>query len=212
MEINKWVKKAREHKELTQEQLGALMGKTKGNVSAWENGRHEPSYSQLKRIEELTGYPLEDVPRTTAQEPPPEYAGLVTGFRPVPVVGTAKLGDNGYYEEISSIPGAGDGFIEHVSRDGAAYALKVRGNSMSPAIRDGWFVIVEPNARPVVGEYVLVALANGQKMVKELLIQRSDSIDIVSVNNGERRTIYTDELDSLQAVAAVLPPSKWKPE
>jgi transcriptional regulator with XRE-family HTH domain len=215
VQLNEWIKAARKRAELTQEQLGERLDVTKGNVSAWENGRHQPSYSQLKRIEEITGYPLEGGPRAApllALEPPPEDAGPVTGLRPVPVVGTAKLGENGYYEEISSIPGAGDGHVEHMSRDAQAYALRVRGSSMHPAIRDGWYVIVEPNAPPVTGEYVLVKLANGQRMVKELLIMRSDSIEIMSVNGGERRTIYRDELESVQAVKAVLGPSQWKPE
>jgi phage repressor protein C with HTH and peptisase S24 domain len=90
--------------------------------------------------------------------------------------------------------------------------LKVRGNSMAPAIRDGWYVLVEPNAAPAVGEYVLVKLRDGQKMVKELLYQRHDSIEVLSVNSGERMTIYSEEMDSLQAIAAVVSPSKWKPD
>lgn len=109
--------------------------------------------------------------------------------------------------------GAGDGLIETYSKDENAYALKVRGDSMFPAIRDGWFVVVEPNSPPTVGEYVLVKLKNGQRMVKELLYQRVDSIAVMSINGEKRMTINNDELDEhrgLQAVASILPPSKWK--
>ncbi len=60
METKEWVKAARKAKSLTQEKLGELLGVTKGNVSGWENGRHEPSYAQLLKIENLTGYPLRD--------------------------------------------------------------------------------------------------------------------------------------------------------
>ena len=59
MEIKDWIKAARIHAEKTQEQLGDLLGITKGNVSAWEKGRHEASFAQLQRISELTGYPLQ---------------------------------------------------------------------------------------------------------------------------------------------------------
>lgn len=145
-------------------------------------------------------------------EPPPVYAGVRSGVRSVPIVGTAKMGEHGYYDEISTIPGAGDGHINIATADPDAYGLRVRGNSMSPAIRDGWYVLVEPNAAPAVGEYVLVKLRNGQKMVKELLYRRPDSIEILSVNSGERTTVYSEELESLQAVAAVVSPSKWKPD
>lgn len=58
MEIKEWVRAARKHKDWTQEQLGDVMGVTKGNVSGWENGRHEPGYSQLTKIAQVTGYPL----------------------------------------------------------------------------------------------------------------------------------------------------------
>jgi phage repressor protein C with HTH and peptisase S24 domain len=142
----------------------------------------------------------------------PVYAGRRSGVRSVPIVGTARMGDKGFYEEISSIPGAGDGHIDIATADPNSYGLRVRGNSMAPAIRDGWYVLVEPNAAPAVGEYVLVKLKDGQRMVKELLYQRPDSIEVLSVNNGERLTIYRDELESLQAVAAVVSPSKWKPD
>lgn len=132
----------------------------------------------------------------------------------VPVVGMAKLGDNGYYEEISSTPGEGDGSVDAFSNDPGAYALRVRGDSMFPAIRDGWYVVVEPHGRPTPGEYVLVKLKDGQKMVKELIMERPDSITVVSVNGDTRRTILREEIDShygLQPVAAILSPSRWRP-
>lgn len=141
-----------------------------------------------------------------------EYAGPVSGHRRVPVVGTAKMGEDGFYEELSPFPGAGDGYVEHVSADPNAYALRVRGSSMYPAIRDGSYVVIEPNGQPVPGEPVLVILRNGKKMVKEFLIERQDSIEVESVNGGHRHTIYRDELESVQPVSAVLYRSKWKPD
>lgn len=203
---------------MTPAELARGAGVSDSAVSQWLDGTTKNLKAEsAAKIEMATGYSAvwlatNKGPKRRQAEPPPEYAGAMSGAKRVPIVGTAKLGDNGYYEEISSIPGAGDGHIEHVSRDEGAYGLRVRGNSMFPAIKDGWYVIVEPNSRPVVGEYVLVKLLNGQKMVKELLIQRADSIEIVSVNGGERRTVYNDELESVQAVASIVGPSKWKPD
>jgi phage repressor protein C with HTH and peptisase S24 domain len=146
-------------------------------------------------------------------DPQPQYAGRRSGARSIPIVGTARMGERGYYEEISSIPGAGDGHIDMATTDPNAYGLRVRGNSMAPAIRDGWYVLVEPNAAPAVGEYVLVKLKDGQRMVKELLYQRPGvSVEVLSVNNGERMTLYAEDIESVQAVAAVVSPSKWKPD
>lgn len=54
MEISAWIKASRQAAEMTQTELGDALGVTKGNISAWENGRHEPSYSQMLKIAELT--------------------------------------------------------------------------------------------------------------------------------------------------------------
>lgn len=148
-----------------------------------------------------------------SDDPDPEEAGTMSKtMRRVPIVGTARMGDDGFYEEISFAPGAGDGHIDMATTDPNAYGLRVRGDSMSPAIRDGWYVLVEPNGRPNVGEYVLLKLKDGQRMVKELLFQRTQSIEIMSVNGEQRRTIYRDELEAIQPVAAVVSPSKWMPD
>lgn len=142
----------------------------------------------------------------------PEFAGAPKPPKPVPVVGTAKLGADGFYEELSPVVGAGDGHIEIATDDPNAYGLRVRGQSMFPAIRDGWYVLVEPHGTPAIGEYVLLKLRDGRKMVKELLNSRAGSYEVISVNGGERVTFHSSEIDSVQAVGAVVSPSKWRPE
>jgi phage repressor protein C with HTH and peptisase S24 domain len=162
----------------------------------------------LQALSLVTSPPKEGMPT----DPEPEYAGPLPFVRRVPVVGAAKLGENGWYEEVSSIPGAGDGHVEVFTKDPNAYALVVRGDSMHPAIRDGWLVVVEPNGAPAAGEYVLVKLRDGRSMVKELLYQRRDSIAVISVNGNQRITLAADEVESLQAVGPIVPPSKWRPD
>jgi phage repressor protein C with HTH and peptisase S24 domain/DNA-binding XRE family transcriptional regulator len=60
MEMKLWIRAARKKAALTQEQLGERLGVTKGNVSAWENGRHEPSYAQIQEMAALAKLPLPD--------------------------------------------------------------------------------------------------------------------------------------------------------
>ncbi|WP_225784695.1 LexA family transcriptional regulator [Xenophilus sp. Marseille-Q4582] len=131
--------------------------------------------------------------------------------RRIPIVGTAKMGDDGFYEEISDIPGAGDGHIEIATADPNAYGLRCRGMSMFPAVRDGWYVVVEPNRRPTEGEYVLIKLRDGRKMLKELLFERPGSFEVMSVNEAKRFTVEKADLDSIQAVGPIVPPSAWRP-
>ncbi len=43
---------------MTQDQLAEALGVTRGNVSGWENSRHEPSLSQIVKIAALCGADL----------------------------------------------------------------------------------------------------------------------------------------------------------
>lgn len=222
---------------LTMKEIAELMSESAQTVTNWKTrgvsqagivNANAKFGIQARYIDRGVGQPLQpptkqfpeplDVPTFSRSKPEPsplqEVGAIHLGQR-VPVIGMAKLGENGYYDEISDIPGMGDGYIEAHSSDPNAYALRVRGDSMFPAIRDGWYVVVEPNGRVVPGEYVLIKLRNGQKMVKELIMQREDSITVVSVNGEKRRTIMADEIEhqrGLQPIAAILSPSKWRPE
>jgi len=61
MNIGEWVRNARKSRGWSQEQLAEQLGREKANVSHWETGKHEPSFAQLLRIRDLTGYALHDV-------------------------------------------------------------------------------------------------------------------------------------------------------
>lgn len=58
IDVSGFVKRARNTLKLTQPQLAELLGCTKGNVSAWENNLHQPSYSQLCWLSRKSGLPL----------------------------------------------------------------------------------------------------------------------------------------------------------
>lgn len=57
-EIPIYVKKARAALKMTQDQLADALGCTKSNISGWENGRHVPTYKQLRTLSKLSGVPL----------------------------------------------------------------------------------------------------------------------------------------------------------
>jgi phage repressor protein C with HTH and peptisase S24 domain len=216
---------------ITKAELARAAGVTASAVTHWLNGATQSlSAENADAIERKTGYRASWIvsgkgPKKVFRSVEPDFTGPASNvvpispmamaggmqLRQIPVKGTARMGENGYYEELGTAPGAGDGHLLIAIADPDAYVLRVRGSSMSPAIRDGWYVVVGPSSAPAAGEFVLVKLRNGQRMVKELLIQRPGSVEIMSVNGGERRTIYADELEALVAVVAVVPPSLWQP-
>lgn len=140
-----------------------------------------------------------------------ESAGNPRTIQRVPVVGTARMGDDGYYEELGHPAGFGDGWIDSYSSDGNAYALRVKGDSMHPSIRHGQFVVIEPNSACVPGEYIVLALRDGRKMVKELVRESESEIVIESVNGNGRATLDKVDIERMQPVAAIIPASRWRP-
>ena len=120
-------------------------------------------------------------------------------------MGTAQLGNDGYWLGLDN----SDGWVETWTRDEDAYALRLKGDSMAPAIRSGWVAVCEPNHRLVPGEYVMVTTTDGQSMVKELLFESEDSVTVMSVNSAyERRTIARSDIEKIHYVGAILGPSK----
>jgi phage repressor protein C with HTH and peptisase S24 domain len=195
-------------KEMNQTELAAAMDTTSAAISNWKT-RGMPS-DQLEAAAGVLGVSVDQL--LGREDEPPEYMGHPRASRRVPVVGTAKMGNDGYFEDFSEMPGAGDGHIEIATEDPNAYCLRVRGQSMFPAIRDNWYVLIEPNGTAREGEYVLLKLRDGRKMVKEFLFRRSGSVEVMSVNGGERMSFDASQLDSMQPVGAVVSPSKWRPE
>lgn len=50
---------ARVNARLTQKELAKILGISNATVVNWENGKTEPSLSQLRKISELSGIPMD---------------------------------------------------------------------------------------------------------------------------------------------------------
>lgn len=135
---------------------------------------------------------------TTAEPSNVAQAPALRTARQIPVVGEVKGGDDGYLHELQYPVGHGDGFVEYWCRDGNAYALRVRGDSMHPRYRAGEFVVVTPSIEAQQGSDVVVALKDGRKLLKQLNWKRGDEIQLLSINNH-----FAPMTISLDAVLAV---------
>lgn len=118
------------------------------------------------------------------------------------------MGMDGFWVDLEYPPGDGDGYFEYPTADPDAYVLRVKGDSMFPAIRSGWYLLIEPNGAIHQGEYVLVKLADGRTTVKELLWHRHGEYSLLAIASGERLTVSENDVADIHPVAAVLPPSK----
>lgn len=210
MELNEWVKAARAHKQLTQEQLGEAVGRTKANIGHWEKGLHAPSFEMVQRIAEITGYAAPN--SATAPEANADDAPKLRQARAIPVVGSVKAGDDGYLEELQYPVGHGEGFVMYWAQDPGAYALRVKGDSMHPRYRAGEFVVITPNIEAQSGRDVMVALTNGKKLLKLLNWSRDGEVQLLSINNGYTpMTIDASDIDKIHRVAGSVPPDAFEP-
>lgn len=134
-----------------------------------------------------------------------EAAPEIRNWRVVDIKGTAQLGDEGFWCELESA----DGCIEVISNDPAAYALRTKGDSMHPAIRNGWVVWCEPSHELVSGEYVMVKTVDGRCMIKELLYHNNIEVSLMSINHThDRINIPIENIEHIHYVGGIVSPSK----
>lgn len=102
----------------------------------------------------------------------------------IPLLGLAKAGRDGYFDSdgypLSTDDWDGIEFPLMLSK--TVYALEVSGDSMEPAYRDGDKLIVSPEAEVRRGDRVVVKLATGEVMVKELMRESARQVELKSLN------------------------------
>ena len=120
-------------------------------------------------------------------------AGAARG-RSYPVIGLAKAGKSGYFDDAGYPAGTGWRDIEGPDiGDDTAYALEIRGNSMRPAFRPGDVVIVSPAATVGRGDRVIVKTIDGEVMAKEITRRTKRQLDLRSVNSDHPDPVIATE-------------------
>lgn len=230
------IRELREERGISQAMLGKIVGVSRASVTQWEDGTtKELKGSNLQAIAKYFGAnpdwilkeippkyirrpaTQDDSPRRIQEEPaaymPQGAIPMPAHIQAVPVVGSAQLGDNGYWAELDYPVGHGDGYIDFPTRDPNAYALRCKGDSMAPRIKDGEFVVIEPNATPHPGDEVMVKSEDGRVMVKELLYVRDGIVHLASVNESHGRiSIPLNQVAAMHLVVGIVKRTRWRPD
>lgn len=128
----------------------------------------------------------------------------------VPVVGSAQLGSNGFFEALDFPVGHGDGALSIFSDDPNAYGLRVVGDSMHPRIKNGEFVLVEPNKPFYAGDEVMVKTIDGRAMIKEFIYLRDGMYRLDSVNSDHSPLHLSEsEVEKIHLVGGILRSSRF---
>lgn len=161
----------------------------------------DPKYINLKQLADYFGVVVSDLAEKDLSSTPTNHK---IHFNSVPIVGNAQLGDGGFWTEMEYPVGVGDGYIYWPTTDKDAYALKCKGDSMTPRIKNGEYVVVEPNYRYVAGDEVLVITTDNRVMVKTYLYTRDGVVSFISINEEHPPIkINESDIDRIHYVAGI---------
>lgn len=132
--------------------------------------------------------------------------------RLLPVAGRVQAGEDGLLHIDDFPPEHPEGYMVWFTSCVEAYALRVRGESMSPRYLPGEFVGVDPCADVYPSDEVIVLLGDGRRMIKRLLWQRDDQACFESVNKDfQNIVIDLEEITALHLVLGHIPKSAFRP-
>lgn len=204
--LGEWVRQARRHWGKSQEALGEALSVTKGNVSAWENGRHAPSYQQILEISRITGYPTRDTTDIAAGsiEPPKQRESSI------PILYAASAKANGLLDkipgsEISTDPAHFERqSINFAGTDNKACAIRIRGDGLADRILSGDTIVMEPSQEVQPGDIVYAELADGREFIRRLRYNRDSEVCLDALNrNSDPITLQASEITRLWKVTTI---------
>ncbi|MGH6951140.1 MAG: S24 family peptidase [Vitreimonas sp.] len=129
-----------------------------------------------------------------------DFAALVAGRpgagRAVPIVGMARAGADGFFDEAGFPVGADETVRFPDLGEDRVYALEIAGDSMEPMYRAGDVVIVQPGAAVRRGDRVVVRTRAGEVMAKVLGRRNDHTIELLSLNPAHKpRELAAAEVD-----------------
>ena len=126
----------------------------------------------------------------------PESHGAKSPARTLPLLAFAQAGSVGYFDDAGCPAGEGwDRIAFPEVADRHAYALKISGQSMLPAYRDGDVILLSPSAAIRRGDRVVVKTRHGEVMAKEFKRRTPSMIELRSLNaEHEDRMLAADDV------------------
>jgi len=127
------------------------------------------------------------------------------------VVGTFRLSGAGDVERMDLPAGESDGFICTPVQVGKTRAVRVKGNALSPYVKDGQFLLLQlagDDARPE--DNVVLTLKDGRVLIRELMVRRDDGLVLLPVQGGRHETIDMQDIVGLDLIVCVVPRRWWR--
>lgn len=165
-------------------------------------------------LENGSGRPMQDAHIAAEIQSNVEEAPAIVGaLRKLQVVGRVQAGPDGLLHIDDFAPGHGDGYMLWWATCADAYALRIRGESMSPRYLPGEFVGVDPCSDVTPNDEVIVILKDDRRMIKRLLWQRDDQACFESVNKNFPNIVFDlEEIEQMHLVLGNIPKAAFRSE
>lgn len=172
----------RKKKGVTQKDLSDYLGISRQAYANYENGNRSPDFDTLKM---LSAYFSVTTDFLLGNETP---GNSKKGIR-IPVFGSVAAGipieaitDIEDYEEIT----------EELAATGEFFALKIRGDSMTPMMMDGDIVIIRAQESIENGEIAIV-FVNGDDATCKKIKKTPEGVMLISVNPAYEPMFYSNK-------------------
>lgn len=172
------LRELRKNKGITQSELAKMLGITQNNYSYWENGKVKIDNKSIELLADFFNV-------TTDYLLGVDNINIKRGIK-IPVLGSIPAGipleaitDIIDYEEIP----------EEMARSGEYFALKVKGNSMSPEITDGEVAIVKKVDDAESGS-ICVIMVNGNDATLKRIKKSEQGLTLIPTNTAEFEPMF----------------------
>lgn len=186
MDIGTYIKDLRVSKNLTQEELGKIVGVQRAAVQKWESGvTQNLKRTTIQKLADFFG--VSPANFVGNEQPKPKGVKIpVLGYvrAGIPIDAVEEILD---YEEIT----------QEMAAQGEHFGLQIKGDSMEPKFSDGDVVIVRKQS-DVDNSNIAVVLVNGNEATVKKIKKSAEGIALIPTNPAYDIKFYNNsEIESL---------------
>lgn len=158
------IKRLREQRGLTQEQLGKMVDVSRSTITQWERGWTTPRMGNVQLLAGALGVSTADI---IADELPPSNAIKPATAKPAyaPLLGRVHAGkaqEPDVLQDAAPVP------YEIIKRHPQGYFLQVEGDCMDNVYPEGCYILIDPEQCPSNGSIAVVSIDGADYVMRRL--------------------------------------------
>lgn len=158
------IRRLRDQRGLTQEQLGKMVDVSRSTITQWERGWTTPRMGNVQLLAGALGVSTADI---IADELPPSNAIKPATAKPAyaPLLGRVHAGEA---QEPDVLQDAIPVPYEIIKRHPHGYFLQVEGDCMDNVYPEGCYILIDPEQRPSNGSIAVVSIDGADYVMRRL--------------------------------------------